>query len=503
MDMKASSERQPVGSASRVGSGSRATKVDVPVGLMGQVGGIGDVVSPEADVPVLRSSDISDFASAEAYLDQRVNVERMRASRLPPGVFKLDRMRALMEMLGNPERTFKSVHVAGTKGKGSVVEMVASCMGECGYVTGIYMSPHLTNVRERIRLGREEIGERAFAARLKIAAEAGEKISSEHGEPTFFELVTALAFVHFAEEAVDLAVIEVGLGGRLDATNVITPVATAVTAIQLEHTDILGDTVEKIAAEKAGIFKPGVPAFTFEQTEPVLAVLHDAAAKVGTTLRVVGKDIEYSHRFEADKEHGPHSRVSVATRENAFEHFAVPLKGEHQPLNCGLALALVDCLGGNGFATPARLVSAGLERTPNFGRFEIVAERPRVVVDGAHTPESVKGAVGAVGLHYRVDSTIIVFGCAADKNVAGMIAQLARGGDKVIFTRARSSSSSRSADPRELAKQFEALTGTAAQVGATVAEAIELAKRAAQRDDLILVTGSFYVAGEAKALLKR
>jgi dihydrofolate synthase/folylpolyglutamate synthase len=296
-------------------------------------------------------------------------------------------------------------------------------------------------------------------------------------------------------------VIEVGLGGRLDATNVILPVAAAVTAIQLEHTDILGDTVEKIAAEKAGIFKPGVPAFTFDQNDAILAVLHNAAAKAGTTLRVVGKDIEYSHRFEADKEHGPHSRVSVATRENAFEHFAVPLKGEHQALNCGLALALVDCLAGNGFATPARLVAAGLERTPNLGRFEIVAERPRIVVDGAHTPESIKGAVGAVGLHYRVDSTIVIFGCAADKNVAGMIAQLARGGDKVIFTKARNSS--RSADPKELARQYEALTGTAAQVGASVAEAIELAKRAAQRDDLILVTGSFYVAGEAKSLLKR
>lgn len=471
------------------GPAAGATKVDVPAGLAG------------TEAPALTSGDIRDFASAEQYLNQRVNVERMRAARLPAGVFKLDRMHALMRALGNPERTFKSVHIAGSKGKGSVVEMVASCMSECGYVTGVYMSPHLTSVRERIRLGRENISEEAFATRLRSAAVAAEAIAGEHGEPTFFELVTALAFLHFAEEAVDLAVVEVGLGGRLDATSVITPTATAVSAIQLEHTDILGDTVEKIAAEKAGIFKAGVPAFTIEQKDEILAVLAERAAAAGTTLRVIGKDIDYSHRFEADKEHGPHSRVSVVTRSHAFEHLAVPLKGEHQALNCGLALAVVDCLGTSGFNTPVRLVAQGLERTPNLGRFEVISERPRIVVDGAHTPESIKGVVGAVGLHLRVDSTIIVFGCAADKNVAGMIAQLARGADKVVFTRSRNSG--RSADPRELAKQFEALTGTAAQVGETVADAIELAKRAAQRDDLILVTGSFYVAGEAKALLKK
>lgn len=488
MDMKTTSERQPADLSALKGAGARSGKVDVPAELV-------------VDNVVLTSSDIVDFATAEAYLDQRVNVERMRAARLPPGIFKLDRMHALMEAMGNPHRTFKSVHIAGSKGKGSVTEMVASCMGECGYVTGVYMSPHLVNVRERIRLGKEWISESSFATRLRTCAIAAEKIAPVHGEATFFELVTALAFLHFAEEAVDLAVIEVGLGGRLDATNVLMPEATAVAAIQLEHTDLLGDTVEKIAAEKAGIFKAGVPAFTFDQKDEILAVLHERAAAAGTVLHVLGKDIDFSHRFEADKEHGPHSRVSVVTRTHSFEHFAVPLKGEHQALNCGLALALVDCLGANGFNTPARLVSQGLERTPNFGRFEVVAERPRIVVDGAHTPESVKGVVGAVGLHLRVDSTIIIFGCAADKDVAGMISQLARGADKVIFTKAKGSG--RSADPKELAKQFEALTGTAAQVGATVAEAIELARRAAQRDDLILITGSFYVAGEAKALLKK
>ncbi|MBU6412179.1 MAG: bifunctional folylpolyglutamate synthase/dihydrofolate synthase [Planctomycetes bacterium] len=498
MDMKTSSERSVGGASTRAGASARVDKVDVPPGLNGLVEGAG------TGEIVLTSADITDFASAEAYLDQRVNVERMRSTRLPPGVFKLDRMHALMAALGNPERTYKSVHIAGSKGKGSVTEMVASCMGECGYVTGVYMSPHLTSVRERIRLGREQISERDFAVRLRRAAEAGEQIAKDHGEPTFFELVTAVAFIHFAEEAVDLAVIEVGLGGRLDATNVLHPssiAATAVTAIQLEHTDLLGDTLEKIAAEKAGIFKPGVPAFTFEQPEPILSVLAERAISAGTTLTVLGKDTEFSHRFESDKEHGPHSRVSMVTKENAFEHFAVPLKGEHQSFNCGLALALVDCLSTHKFATPARLVAAGLERTPNYGRFEIVAERPRIVVDGAHTPESVKGAVGAVGLHLRVDSTIIIFGCAADKNVSGMIAQLARGADKVIFTKARGNT--RSADPKELARQYEQLTGTAAQVGATVADAIELAKRAAQRDDLILITGSFYVAGEAKSLLKK
>ena len=440
------------------------------------------------------------FADALQFLDARVNVERERPDKLPPGVFKLDRMRALMKALGNPEASLECVHVAGSKGKGSTVEMIAASLAGCGHAVGVYMSPHVVNIRERIRIGNEMIPEVMFARLVCRVWKSAQAIIAEEGEATFFEILTAMAFCYFADEAVDLAVLEVGLGGRLDATNVIVPLVSVITAIQMEHADILGDTLAKIAREKAGIMKRGVPCITLKQAPEVMEAFHAVAIEVGTPLWVVGETIDFSYRLESSPELGPHARVLLLTPTSTFEHFAVPLKGEHQALNCGLALAAIDILKQNGVDAPEVKVAAGLAKAVNNARFEQVADRPRIIVDGAHNPESIEGLIRSVGLHLRVDSTIIVFGCAADKDIPGMIRALARGADKVIFTRA--SSSARAADPRELARKFEAISGHMAQTAASVAEAIDLARRAASREDLILVTGSFYVAGEAKKLLQ-
>src|SRR5205814_7510480 len=211
-----------------------------------------------------------------------------------PDAFKLDRMAALLDHLDNPQRDVKCVHIAGSKGKGSVVEMTAACLEACGYTTGVYTSPHLVDTRERVRIGAEMIGYVPFARLTQRVAQAGEAIRRKQGEPTFFECLTAMALCYFAEQAVDIAVVEVGLGGRLDATNLVQPEVTAVTAIQLEHTALLGDTVEKIAAEKAGIFKPGVTALTVPQPKGVLEVFRQAAAAVGAPLEVLGQEIEFS-----------------------------------------------------------------------------------------------------------------------------------------------------------------------------------------------------------------
>jgi dihydrofolate synthase/folylpolyglutamate synthase len=446
-----------------------------------------------------RAADIDSYTAALKYLAERTNIEKMLPAKVTPDAFKLDRMKALLEALGNPERDVKCVHVAGSKGKGSVVEMTASCLGACGYATGIFTSPHLVDVRERIRINSEMISYAAFAKVCQRVAEASERLKKPLGEVSFFETITAMALCHFAEQAVDIAVIEVGLGGRLDATNLVHPEVTAVTSIQLEHTQLLGDTVEKIAAEKAGIFKPGVTALTVPQAPGVMEVLKAAAAAVHAPLEVVGQEIDFSYRFEASPELGPHARVCLTSPRSTFEHLVVPLKGEHQAINCGLALAILDKLRDRGFETTERQVSEGLGRTPSNGRLEVISRSPRILIDGAHTPDSIQALVKSIGQNVRYDSMVVIFGCAADKDVKSMLAKIALGADKIIFT--RSSGSGRAMDPRELHRRFGEVSSKMSQVAKGLPEALAIAQRAVGRDDLICITGSFYLAGEAKKLV--
>lgn len=444
-----------------------------------------------------------DYDEALAYLNNRTNLERSRQDGSMADALKLDRIRAIAHALGDPHEALTIVHVAGSKGKGSTCEMVASCLQACGYTTGLFTSPHLTDVRERVRVGGEPISREAFAAAMARVRGAEDAIKAEHGPATFFEVITALALLVFAEQAVDAAVLEVGLGGRLDCTNVVRPAVVGLTHIQLEHTAILGDTVELIAAEKAGIMKPGVVTLTVPQDEGVLRVFRERAAEIGAPLRVLGDDVLYSCRFEtAHGRSGPHPRVCVGEEGAGYEHLSVPLLGEHQAANCGLALAILCELRDRGFRLPERPVAAGLARTPRNGRLEEIHAPPRIVVDGAHTPESVRATLRASGAHLKYDSMVVVFGCASDKDVDGMLRELARGADKVVFT--RSSCNPRAIDPAQLAARFATHKDVPmALVEPDLRSAINAAARAVQPNDAILILGSFYLAGEAKALFER
>lgn len=438
-------------------------------------------------------------AEALAYLLERTNFERIPQRRIRREDFQLDRMYALLAALGDPHKGFQSVHVAGSKGKGSVCEMLASALGACGYAVGVYTSPHLVDISERIRVCGLPIGDDDFVAMANRCREAERTLGDGWGETTFFELITAMAFCYFVHQAVDMAVIEVGLGGRLDCTNVITPAACGLAAIQLEHTDILGSTLEEIAVEKAGIIKPRVPVVTVRQDEKVMAVLRRQAEAMDAPLIVLGEDIEYSCRFEADALLGPHARICVTSPRTGYEHIAVPLKGEHQAANCGLSLALLDQLVGQGFVAPEREVAEGLAKTPAAGRLELAWQSPRILLDTAHTPDSMQCLVRAIGAHLRFDSLVAIFGCSSDKAVDSMLVEIARGADKVIFTRV--SDNPRAMDPEELAQRFRDKTGTMCQTEPNLTSAINTAVRAVGRDDLIVVTGSCYLVGEAKRLL--
>ncbi|MGA1466967.1 MAG: bifunctional folylpolyglutamate synthase/dihydrofolate synthase, partial [Phycisphaerales bacterium] len=287
------------------------------------------------------SSDISGYQAALRWLHDRADIERMRVVRYSDDAFKLDRMRTLLGKLGNPHEQFRSIHVGGTNGKGATVAMLASMLEGCGYTVGRYTSPHLIDVRERISIDGSPIDRASFTDAIRAVAEASASLDSP---PTFFEVVTAAAFKHFAEQAIDIAVIEVGLGGRLDSTNVITPEVSIVTSIELDHTRLLGATRQEIAREKAGIFKPGVPALAFDLDNPIDAVMREIAAEIGAPFKVVNKDIEFSSRFCSSPDLGPHTRVCLYSQTSRLEHLPVPLPGEHQAGNCGLALAAIDIL---------------------------------------------------------------------------------------------------------------------------------------------------------------
>lgn len=439
--------------------------------------------------------------AALAFLNSRTNFERVRQDRSIGDKLKLDRMHALVVALGNPHAGVPVVHVAGSKGKGSTCEMVASALNACGYTTGLFTSPHLVDVRERVRIAGEMVPHAVFDQALARVRAAAQSIEPEHGACTYFEVITGLALLVFGEQAVDVAVLEVGLGGRLDCTNVVTPAVVGLTEIQLEHTQILGDTVELIAAEKAGIMKPGVVAISVPQTEGVMGVFRARAQEVGAQLRVLGEDVVYSCRFESGHGRGPHPRVCVGEEGKGFEHLSVPLLGEHQAPNCGLALAILCELRSRGFDLPERSVAAGLERTPRRARLEEIHAPPRILVDGAHTPESVRATLRAAGAHLRYDSMVVVFGCASDKDVDGMLDELVRGADKVIFT--RSTFNPRAMDPVELCRRFEEREDIPmTQVAPSLREAINSAARAVGKHDVILVLGSFYLAGEGKALFE-
>ncbi|MDB5295880.1 MAG: folC [Phycisphaerales bacterium] len=442
--------------------------------------------------PVISAT--TSYGKALRFLASLNDYERLRIVRYNPQNFDLERMRNLLKKLGNPHEQFRSVHVAGTKGKGSTCAMIAAMLRANNYKVGLYTSPHLTDIRERIQINGEMIPQSDFARLVKLCEPI---VLKAKPTPTYFDVLTAVAFKWFAEQKVELAVVETGLGGRLDSTNVIKPEVTAITSLSKDHMAQLGPTLARIAEEKAGIFKTGVPAVTVQQPPDAELVLKRVAESRGVQLAVAGKDIEFSYRFESSRLQGPHNRICLTTPNSKFEHLSVPLLGEHQAINCGLALSVIDRLKTRGIAINDARAMEGLIKTTIPGRMEMVSQTPRVLVDGAHNAASVDAMMRAIGQHIPYDSMVVIFGCCSDKDVGGMLERITSGADKVIFTKV---DSIRSADPTELAARYVESYGKMAQVAATLEDALAIANRAVTKEDLICVTGSFYLVGEAKRL---
>ena len=434
------------------------------------------------------------YEQAISYLYGRTDYEKEKHLRYNVTTFNLKRMKKLLTLLGNPHKKIHTAHIGGTKGKGSTATMLARMLEANDYTVGLYTSPHVVHLHERISVNSDMISEREMHGLLNRVYTPVEKVSKT--DPlTFFEIMTALAFMHFVDTKVDIGVIETGLGGRLDSTNVIKPKVVGITSLSIDHHHQLGDTLDKIAKEKAGIFKPGVPVVTVQQELEAMHVLKAHANAVKAPFSITGGDIDFSHRFETSREHGPHTRICLTTPTSKFEHLRVPLHGKHQAINCGLALAMLDKLKSKGYKIDNEKATEGLHKVSLPGRMEMICDDPRIMIDAAHNAASIKALIHAIGQNIPYDSMVVIFGCNKDKDVKGMLHQLQYGADKVIFTR---SDSAKAMSPEDLADMYTEICGKMCQSATTLGQALQLAKSAIDREDLICITGSFYLIGKAK-----
>lgn len=419
----------------------------------------------------------------------RSALEKLFARTGSTAKFGLDRTKALLALLGNPHERIRSFHVAGTNGKGSVIATLDTLLRAKGMSVGRYTSPHLVDFRERIRVNGEMIGEAAVAGLT-------EQMRSHCGTdlvPTFFECTTAMALQHFADAHVDVAVLEVGLGGQFDATNVVTPTACAITTIALDHQEYLGTTLSSIAFEKAGIIKSNVPVVVGRIEEEAWHRIEQVATERHAPLARLDRD------FFAEGQ-TPNS-FSYRGRAVHYEGLTIPLEGRHQLDNAACALALIEAATTNGLEVLDAAVRQGLRVVHWEGRLEIVDRHPTVMLDGAHNP-----AASAVLATYLKDyartnpqsRVILVWGMMRDKDHRGFAAPLVDAVDDLILTQAHLPRSATVAD------LHGALVGhrCCPRAAPILSEAIALARRLAAPDDLICVTGSLMLVGEMKALVR-
>ena len=438
------------------------------------------------------AKQIRTFRSAVNYLNSLTNFERTVRVHYDESNFGLARMKRILSALGNPHTACKTVHIAGTKGKGSTATMLASMLTGCGLKVGLYTSPHVLDIRERIAIDGSMVSESAFTKLIATTRDAATK--ARVAEPTYFEILTAAAFEKFAKDEVDIAIIETGLGGRLDATNLVQPEVIGITSISYDHLRQLGNDLVSITKEKAGIMKPSVPVLSAPQRPEVREALEAAAKEVEAPLRFSNEGVSFSYRFEFSRSAGRHARICLTTPTSKFEHLLVPLFGEHQAINCGLALCMLDVLKSRGIPVDDQKAMTGLANVELLGRMQMISERPYIIVDGAHNAASINALMRGIGQHITYDSMIVIFACHKDKDVSGMIRQIQLGADKIIFT---STGTPRTCDPAELAAEYTEHSGKMAQVADTIEEAMRIARSAHTREDLICITGSFYLVAEA------
>jgi len=436
------------------------------------------------------------------YIYSFVDYSLTRSFRYSPEKFDLNRMQDFVVHLGNPQQAYPIIHVAGTKGKGSVSAMCASALQAQGYRVGLYSSPHLQDYAERIQVDGQPI---EHAELIDLVQEIKPYLD-QGTELTTFEITTGLAFLYFARRGVSAAVAEVGLGGRLDATNVVKPVVSVITSISYDHTDILGKTLTEIAREKAGIIKPGVPVVVAPQKEEARQAIEATAAERSSPLTLVGRDFLFapvSHSLASQSvlvwSSSEQDLIDAYIESGGAQEWEpmrlnIPLLGYHQVENAATAYAALQIVRKNGLKVSDEAIREGFAKTSWPGRFEVLSHHPLVVIDSAHNRDSALKLRLALDDYFPGRPVILVFGASEDKDIEGMFAELMPRVRQVIATQSYHPRAMETKQLVKLAHRF----GRPVKVVAAVEDALAEAVRLADNGAMVLVTGSIFVAAGAR-----
>lgn len=427
------------------------------------------------------------YNKALDYLYSFVDYSLRHSSELAKADFNLDRMFALMEELGDPQAKYPIIHVAGTKGKGSVCALTASAFQAAGYKVGLYTSPHLLDFTERIQINGEPISHEQLVELVEEIKPAVAKIP----KLTTFEITTALALLAFAKQEVGAAVVEVGLGGRLDATNIVTPTVSVITSLSYDHTAVLGDTLAKIAGEKAGIIKEGVPVISAPQKDEALQVLERVASERNAPLTIVGRDVSFERlSYSLD------GQVLTVSDTQSFLKLSIPLLGLNQIENVATSYA---ALKASGLEISDEAIQNGFAQVRWRARFEILRREPPVVIDSAHNRDSALRLRETLDEIYPNRPTILVFCALEDKDILGMLEELKPRLEKVVATHA---DHPRAPSAEWIAEQVKK-AGIPAEAVSSVNSALERALELAGERKVVLSAGSVAFAGEITAAWRK
>lgn len=398
--------------------------------------------------------------------------------------FGLSKTSNLLKAFGNPHRRRRYIHIAGTNGKGSVAAMLESILMESGLKVGLYSSPHLVRFTERLRINGEEIKPKEVAI---LASEVRSQIRQEV-PPTFFEVTTAMALIHFAREACDIAIMEAGMGGRLDATNVIRPMVSTITNISLEHQNFLGRRILEIAGEKAGIIKKGVDLVTAETRPAVLRLFDSICQTKGARLWRVGRDVRYR---------GDGKRLQYYGLRRNLKDLELGLRGDFQHRNAATALAVIELLEAKGFTISSGHMREGLKHPYWPGRLQVISRSPLIVLDGGHNPGAIRVLADAVTREFRYERLITVLGIMKDKDIRGVVRAIVPKSGYVIYSRPEYD---RAAAPEHIEDAARPLRKPG-EIVQPLKNAITRAREIAGPSDMILICGSLFTVGEAMTCL--
>lgn len=443
---------------------------------------------------------IATYSDAQAYLESLIpNVQNKRFTNM-----RLERIEHLLQLIGNPHYTFKSVHVGGTSGKGSTAYLISRILTEAGYKTGLHISPHLERINERMQINNHPINDKQLINLVNWIKPyiyiVGKK--NPFGPPSYFEVLVALSFEYFRRKKVDIAIIEVGLGGTLDGTNVIQPLISIITNIDLDHTEILGDTIEKIAADKSGIIKKNIDVVTVAKQKTVVEIIQKKCLEENASLLIIGKSIHY----QIKKSTIEGSLFDLETNNRHYRNLQLSLLGRHQVENAACAITACECLEQRGFTINETSIRTVLSTAQFAGRIEIVQQKPLIILDGAHNPAKMHAFVQTMKEIFHQKITIVV-GFKHKKDIDTMITELLLIANRFIITTFSTMTdlgnnwSTPSSEIYTIIKKYNKFIPC--DNIPTVQKTIEYIRNSALPNEIVLITGSLYLVGEARVFLHR